>query len=217
MRLQHIALSVLLAASAAAADGATVSDLRLGFYGMGTSGSSDYELTNTTTGALVSSSTETWDADSHGRFSVSYVGGEAKPVGMIFGIGAAIDVAEYEWANGDSQSWTGFIIDLNLGLAVALDEKIHFEAAGVFGFGSGMVDYEVAGFDIDPADAAIVELGLRFGAYGTFSGLQVGIETGWMATYYLGAEWEVVGMNRTLTEDTEFSGAFIGLTIGARL
>ena len=219
--MRILSLTLLVVASAIAAEGAiaegTISDLRLGFYGMGSDGTKDTETRNATTDALISSSTSSDDLASHGRVSISYVGGKAKPVGLIYGIGLALDAADYEWDNGDTQSWTGMIIDFNLGAAVALGSSFHAEAAGVFGFGSGTVEYDVAGATVDPADAVVVEWGLRFGVYGTMDKLQVGLEAGWMSTNYVGAEWELTGLNRTYTEDTEMSGSYVGLTIGARL
>jgi hypothetical protein len=217
-----ISLTLLvLAATVSAAEGATpegtISDLRLGFYGMGSEGTKDAETKNATTDAVISSTTSSDDLASHGRVSISYIGGKAKPVGLIYGIGLALDAAEYEWDNGDSQSWSGFIVDFNLGAAVALGSNFHAEAAGVLGFGSGTVEYDVVGATVDPADAVVVEWGLRFGVYGTMDKLQVGLEAGWMSTNYVGAEWELTGLNRTYTEDTEMSGTYIGLTIGARL
>lgn len=217
MRLHHLVVATLLAVSATAAEEGKISDLRLGFYGMGTDGTKDSELTVTSTGAVLSSGTSSGDLDSHSRVSLSYVGGEAKPVGMVFGIGLAIDMADYEWTNGDTQTWTGVIVDLNLGAAVTLGSNLHLEAAGVLGIGAGTVEYDVAAYDVDPADAVVVEWGFRLGAYGTLEGLQVGLETGWMSTNYVGAEWEIVGANQTYSEDTEIAGAYIGLTLGARL
>lgn len=219
--MRFLPLSMLAIATLAAAEGkpveGTISDLRLGFYGMGSDGTKDAETKNATTDAVISSTTSSDDLASHGRISISYVGGKAKPVGLIYGIGLALDFADYEWDNGDSQSWTGTIVDLNLGLAVALGSSVHAEAAGVFGIGGGTVEYDVAGSTVDPADAVVVEWGLRFGVYGTMDKLQVGLEAGWMSTNYVGAEWELSGLNRTYTEDTEMAGTYIGLTIGARL
>lgn len=219
--MRFLSLSLLAIATLSAAEGkpaeGTISDLRLGFYGMGGDGTKDAETRNTTTDAVISSSTSSDDLASHGRISIGYVGGKAKPVGLIYGIGLALDFADYEWDNGDSQSWTGTIVDFNLGAAVALGSSFHAEAAGVLGFGSGTVEYDVAGETIDPADAVIIEWGLRFGVYGTMDKLQIGLEAGWMSTNYLGAEWEVSGTNRTYSEDTEMAGTYIGLTIGARL
>lgn len=214
--MRILSLTLLAAATAIAAEG-TISDLRLGFYGMGTEGTKDAETRNATTDAVISSSTSSDDLASHGRVSISYVGGQTQPVGLVYGVGLAIDAADYEWSNGDSQTWTGVIVDFNLGAAVALGDALHAEGAAVLGFGSGTVEYDVAGATVDPADAVVIEWGLRFGVYGTLDKLQVGLETGWMSTNYLGAEWELTGLNRTYTEDTEMAGTYIGLTIGARL
>lgn len=224
MRIQSATLALLVAAAACAADGPVIKDVRLGITGM----ASDISTEWTREPAVGASTSDTYDRSTDGRMRVgiSYVGspGPVAPMGLIWGIGMAYEAAEFSgydssWGENISQTWSGVVFDGQLGLAVAVNEMFHVEAAGVVGFGSGTVEItELSTLDVPSESALILEYGLRFGAYATIDKFQVGLETGWMATLY-STEWDVdAGIGGgTYGEDTEFTGAFVGLSLGVRL
>lgn len=223
MRTQSLTL-VLLAATACAADGVMIKDVRLGITSMGADITTDWTIDQPPAAA----SDDTYDRETDGRMRVgiSYVAsaGPVAPVGLIWGIGMGFEAAEFSgydssWGEDIKQTWSGVVFDGQLGVAVALNEMFHVEAAGVFGFGSGDVEItEHSVYEFPSESALILEYGLRFGAYATLDKFQVGLETGVMNTLY-SCEWDLASSlgGGTYSEDTEFSGAFVGLSLGMRL
>lgn len=214
MRLHSSILLILAVCTCTAADEVAIRDLRLGVYGMGKSASLDYTWDD---GYGSASGTDSIDADSHGRVALTYVAGQARPVGLIVGIGLAVDGASYDFGEGVKEDWAGIIINGQVGAAFVLNRHLHVEAAAILGLGGGQVELKAPGWDIDPATAGIYEYGVRLGGYGTFGSFQVGLEAGWMSTHYVGAEWDIPQIGMTYSEDAGFSGAFAGLTLGIRL
>lgn len=225
MKTPITTLVLLIAAATGmqAADGVTVKDLRLGLMSMPADVSTEWTIDDG--GGSVS---DTYDRETDGRSRVSLgmVGtvGPAAPAALLYGIGVAFETAEFSgyddsWGEEISQSWAGFIINGQLGVAFAVNDMFHVEAAGVLGLGAGAVEItDVSGLEFGTASAAILEYGLRLGGYFTVQRLQLGLEVGYMNTSYMGAEWEDANdPSFTYAEDAEFSGTFVGLTLGFRV
>lgn len=240
MRVLHATTLTLCAGSVflAAADTPTIRDVRLGFYGMPKDATVTYTETYEVDYYVPSgwwyvyshSGTEEWKYEADGEWDSSYrvklsfvqgIGsGRVQP---LLGVGLA-----YDWAEAGDLTQRTYLLDLDAGAGVVVHPMIHAEAALILGIGYGSTDV-----GSESSNGFAYEYGARIGVYGTFNQIQVGLEAGWIsktqivdAVEYNPPVYDPVMSWINYPHDyylksqeleIETSGAFFGLTVGARL
>jgi len=190
--MNRISTSLLLLASSLPLCAAEmmVSDLRFaaGILSNSFDGASSTTVTNTSSNTATTTSSEDdgRNADSHYRAQIQYMRGHlGNGGGFIYGLGVAVNNANFENDSGDANVTTP-VVDLLLGYGYAFTPGWHLEITPFAGIGRAYYSVDVDGAtSISDETTSYVEYGIKAGTYFMLGdSFQVGLEVPYLASSF---------------------------------